>query len=71
MPIDYNGNAAILVDAFERVLKILMIKRTHLEALTVAKYIITFAKVGECDAMRLQDLTVQAVRVERRRLRAK
>jgi hypothetical protein len=46
MPIDYNGNAAILVDAFERVLKILMLERTHPEALTVAKYIFTFAKAA-------------------------
>ena len=69
MPIDYSGNAAIL-DAFERVLKKLMIERTHPEALIVAEHMIAFAKAGERDPTRLHDLTVQAVRIERRRLRA-
>jgi hypothetical protein len=68
MPIDYSGNAAILVDAFERVLKKLMIERTHPEALIVAKHIITFAKPGERDPMRLRALTIQAL--QKKRLRA-
>jgi hypothetical protein len=69
MPIDYSGNDGFLVDAFERVLKKLMIERTHPEALIVAKHIITFAKAGERDPLRLHDLTEKAVRIERRRLR--
>jgi hypothetical protein len=67
MPIDYSGNAAIL-DAFERVLKKLMIERTHPEALIVAEHIIALAKAGERDPMRLRDLTIQALR--KKRLRA-
>jgi hypothetical protein len=76
MPIDYSGNGhlatdtSILVDAFEGALKKLMVARTHPEALVVAKHVIAFAKAGDHDPARLRELTVEAVRIEQRQLRA-
>jgi hypothetical protein len=76
MPINYSvndyvaTNADILVDAFDGALKKLVVDRRDPEALVVAKYLISVAKAGERDPVRLRDLTVQAVRIERRRLRA-
>lgn len=76
MPINYNisdhlaTNADILVDAFGGALKKLLVDRRDPEALVVAKHLISIAKAGERNPARLRDLTVQAVRIERRRLRA-
>jgi hypothetical protein len=76
MPIDYSGNGhlatdtSILVDAFEGALKKLAVDRRDPEALVVAKHIITFVKAGEHDPARLRELTVEAVRIEQRQLRA-
>jgi hypothetical protein len=76
MPINCSINdylavdAAILVDAFSGALKKLVVDRRDPEALVVAKHLISIAKAGERDPVRLRDLTVQAVRIERRRLRA-
>jgi hypothetical protein len=76
MPIDNSGegclatDVVVLVDAFDGALKKLQVNRTHPEALVVAKHLISIAKAGERDAARLRDLTVEAVRIERRRPRA-
>src|SRR5262249_36743972 len=76
MPINYNVNdylateADILVDAFDGPLKKLVVDRRDPEALVVAKRLISIAKAGERDPVRLRELTVQAVRIERRRMRA-
>jgi hypothetical protein len=76
MPINYSVNdslgtdANILVDAFGGALKKLVVDRRDPEALVVAKHLISIAKAGERDPARLRDLTVQAVRIERRRSRA-
>jgi hypothetical protein len=75
MPINYSVNdylateADILVDAFDGALKKLAVDRRDPEALVVAKHLISIAKAGERDPVRLRDLAVQAVRIERRRLR--
>jgi hypothetical protein len=50
----------ILVRAFEDALKELALNRTHPKALVVAQHIITFAKAGERDPVRLRDLTLEA-----------
>jgi hypothetical protein len=76
MPINYSVNdylateADILVDAFDGALKKLAVDRREPEALVIAKHLISIAKAGERDPVRLRDLAVQAVRIERRRLRA-
>jgi hypothetical protein len=71
MPNDDSGKSTdILVDAFDGALKKLEVDRTDAEALVVAKHLISIAKAGERDPVRLRDLTVKAVRTERRRLRA-
>jgi hypothetical protein len=55
--------ATPLVKAFEGALRELRLPdRSHPEALVVAKLIINFAKTGERDATRLQDLVVAAMR---------
>ena len=72
MPINYSVNdylateVDILVDAFDGALKKLAVDRRDPEALAVAKHLISIAKAGERDPVRLRDLTVQAVRIERR-----
>jgi hypothetical protein len=66
---DLATDADILVDAFGGALKKLVVDRRDPEALVVAKHLIFIAKAGERDPARLRDLTVQAVRIERRRLR--
>jgi hypothetical protein len=70
MPIDHSGNgylatdAGILVDAFEGALKALrLVDRNDPAALVVANHIITFAKTGVFDPVRLRDLTLEAVRI--------
>ena len=70
MPIDHSGNgylatdAGILVDAFEGALKALrLVDRNDPAALVVANHIITFAKTGVLDPVRLRDLTLEAVRI--------
>jgi hypothetical protein len=76
MPINYSVNddlateVDILVDAFDGALKKLAVDRRDPEALAVAKHLISIAKAGERDPVRLRDRAVQAVRIERRRLRA-
>jgi hypothetical protein len=60
----------ILVDAFDGALKKLVVDRRDPEALVVAKHLISIAKAGERDPVRLRELTVRAVRIERRRARA-
>jgi hypothetical protein len=56
-------DAAVLVDAFEEARKELGLEdRNNLEALFVAKLIISFAKDGERDVMRLRELTLVAMR---------
>jgi hypothetical protein len=39
-------------------------------AQVVASHLVTFAKTGGCDPVRLRELTLEAVRVERSRLRS-
>jgi hypothetical protein len=73
--IDHSENrhiaidAAILVDAFEGTLSELgLTDRTDpARRLAVANHVITFAKAGERDPVRLRALTVEAVRIEQRR----
>jgi hypothetical protein len=71
MAIDHSGNgylaadADILVEAFKGALKKLAVDRTNPEALVVAKRMISFAKAGERSAVRLRDLTVEAILIER------
>jgi hypothetical protein len=71
MPIDHSGNgylagdADILVEAFKGALKKLVVDRTNPEALVVAKHMISFAKAGERSPVRLRDLTVEAILIER------
>jgi hypothetical protein len=56
-------DAAFLVDAFEGVLKELgLVDSSDPARLAVANHIIAFAKAGERDPVRLQDLTLEAVR---------
>jgi hypothetical protein len=73
MPINVSGNgylatdASILVDAFEGVLKELgLVDRSDPAARLVAGHIITFAKAGERDPVRLRDLTLEAIRMAQR-----
>jgi hypothetical protein len=67
MPITYIGkdhlaaDVRIIVRAFEGALKKLAVGRTDPKALIVAEHIITFAKSGEGDPVRLCDLAVEAV----------
>jgi len=68
MPI-YNSRQAglatdadILVNAFDGALRELQMDRTRPEALVVAEHLITFAKAGERDPVRLCDLAVKAAR---------
>jgi hypothetical protein len=76
MPMNYSiedylaTDTEILVDAFDGALKKLAVDRRDPEALVVAKHLISIAKAGERDPVHLRDLTVRAVRIERRRLRA-
>jgi len=57
-------DAGILVDAFEGALKALrLVDRNDPAALVVANHIITFAKTGVLDPVRLRDLTLEAVRI--------
>jgi hypothetical protein len=60
-------DAAVLVEAFEGARNELgLADRNDPAALVVAKYIIAFGKTGECDPVRLRDLTVEAIRQEQR-----
>jgi hypothetical protein len=60
-------DGAILVDAFEGVLEDLgLADRNDPAAQVVANHLVTFAKAGERDPVRLRELTLEAVRVERR-----
>jgi hypothetical protein len=67
MPISYIGKDRLAADvrtivrAFEGALKKLAVDRTDLKALIVAEHMITFAKSGEGDPVRLCDLTVEAI----------
>jgi hypothetical protein len=63
MPIDHSGNADIL-EAFKGALKKLVVDRKSPEALVVAERLMTLAKAGVHDPMRLRDLTVQAVWID-------
>jgi hypothetical protein len=71
MPIDLSEkgrlavDADVLVRAFEGAPKELALDRKNSEALVVAEHIITFAKAGERDPVRLCDLAVKAVRQNR------
>jgi hypothetical protein len=74
MPIDYTGkgylatDASILVEAFDGALNELGLSdRNHPARLVVAKHIIALATSGLLDPVRLRDLTIEAVRIERRR----
>ena len=61
-------DGAILVDAFEGALKDLgLADRNEPLAQTVANHLVTFAKAGERDPVRLRELTLEAVRVGRSR----
>jgi hypothetical protein len=63
-------DGAILVDAFEGALKDLgLADRNDPVAQVVANHLVTFAKAGEHDPVRLRELTLEAVRVERGRAR--
>jgi hypothetical protein len=58
-------DAAALVEAFEGALNELRLAdRNDPAAPVVAQHIIAFGKAGECDPVRLRDLTVKAVRKE-------
>jgi hypothetical protein len=60
-------DASILIDAFEAVLNELgLVDRNCPAALVVANRIITFAKTGILDPAQLRDLTIEAIRKERR-----
>jgi hypothetical protein len=60
-------DAAVLVEAFEGALyEFGVADRNDPAALVVAKHIIAFGKAGECDPVRLRDLTVKAIRREQR-----
>jgi hypothetical protein len=60
--------ATVLVEAFEDTVKALGIDRNNeLGRLVVAKHIVTFAKAGERDPVRLRDLAVKAVQRAQRR----
>jgi hypothetical protein len=73
--IDHSENrhialdAAILVDAFESVLKDLGLvdRNDPVIRLAVATQIITFAKVGVHDPVQLRNFALEAVRIERSR----
>jgi len=61
-------DAAALVEAFEGALNELgLVDRKDPATLLVATRIITFAKAGESNSVRLRDLAVEAIRQERRR----
>jgi hypothetical protein len=60
--------ATVLVEAFEDTVKALGIDRNNeLARLVVAKHIISFAKAGERDPVRLRDLAVKAIQQRQRR----
>jgi hypothetical protein len=60
-------DAASLVDAFEAVLnELALADRNDPAVLVVANRIIAFAKTGVLDPVQLRDLTLKAVRKERR-----
>jgi len=60
-------DAAVLVVAFEDTVKVLgLVDRNDPATLVAAAHIITFAKAGECDPVRLRDLTVKTMRLGRR-----
>jgi hypothetical protein len=60
-------DAAVLVEGFEGVLKELgLVDRNDLATLVVANHIITLAKAGVLDPVRLCDLTLKAIRQEQR-----
>jgi hypothetical protein len=60
-------DAAVLVEAFEGALNELgLTDRNDPAALVVAKHIIAFGKAGECDPVRLRELTVKVIRQEQR-----
>jgi hypothetical protein len=60
-------DTGILVDAFEAVLNELrLVDRNDPAVLVVADRIIAFAKTGVLDPLKLRDLTVNAVRRDRR-----
>jgi hypothetical protein len=62
-------DTGILVDAFEAVLNELrLVDRSDPAVLVVANRIIAFAKTGVLDPLKLRDLTVKAVRRDRRPL---
>jgi hypothetical protein len=62
-------DTGILVDAFEAVLNELrLVDRNDPAVLVVANRIIAFAKTGVLDPLKLRDLTVKAVRTDRRPL---
>jgi hypothetical protein len=64
-------DGTILVDAFEGVLEDLgLANRNDPAAQVVANHLVTFAKAGERDPVRLRELTLEAVRVERRQPRS-
>jgi hypothetical protein len=64
-------DGAILVDAFEGALKDLgLADRNDPAAQVVASHLVTFAKAGERDPVRLRELTLEAVRVEQSRPRS-
>jgi len=57
------ADAAILVSAFDDTLSALgLIHRDDPATMLVANHIITFAKTGERDPVRLRDLTLRAIR---------
>ena len=63
-------DGAILVDAFDGALKDLgLADRSHPVAQVAANHLVTFAKAGERDPVRLRELMLEAVRVERSRRR--
>jgi hypothetical protein len=60
--------ATALIEAFEDALKTLGIDRDNeLARLVVAKHIISFAKAGERDPVRLRELGVKAIQQRQRR----
>ena len=63
-------DGAILVDAFDGALEDLgLADRNDAVAQVAANHLVTFAKAGERDPVRLRELTLEAVRVERNRRR--
>jgi hypothetical protein len=62
---DLAMDATVLIEAFENTMQVLGLvgRNDSATRLAVANHIITFAKAGEHNPVRLRDLTLEAVRI--------